>query len=98
MSSVDTTPEVLAHSLRPAILTYVSPIVDIAYKISHLPWYLLGWRKESEKLVVSMMEGVEFAKGWRNVPGMLKLEIHSHEKMQIYNVTVHIVAKFSGIR
>lgn len=90
--------EVLAHSLRPAILTYASPIIDTASKVSQLPWYLLGWRKESERLEVSMMEGVKFARGWRNVPSTLKLEIHSAEPMQVYEATVRFVARFSGLR
>lgn len=90
--------EVLAHSLRPAILTYASPIIDTASKVSQLPWYLLGWRKEAERLEVSMMEGVKFARGWRNVPSSLKLEIHSAEPMQIYEATVKFVARFSGLR
>lgn len=94
----DSVPEVLARSLRPAILTYASPIVDTASKVSQLPWYLLGWRKEAEILEVSMMEGVEFAKGWRNVPGALRLEIQSHEQMQIYDATVNFIARFSGLR
>lgn len=90
--------EVLAHSLRPAILTYASPIIDTASKVSQLPWYLLGWRKEAERLEVSLMEGVKFSRGWRNVPGTLKLEIHSAEPMQIYEATVKFVARFSGLR
>ena len=98
LSSSKPGPEVLAQSLRPAILTYASPIVDTASKVSQLPWYLLGWRKEAERLEVSMMEGVKFARGWRNVPGSLKLEIHSTEPMQIYDATVNFVARFSGLR
>ena len=90
--------EVLAHSLRPAILTYASPIVDTASKVSQLPWYLLGWRKEAERLEVSMMEGVEFARGWRNVPRGLRLEIQSTQPLQIYDATVKFVAKLSGLR
>lgn len=96
--STDPGSEVLAQSLRPAILTYASPIVDTASKVSQLPWYLLGWRKEAEKLEVSMMEGVKFARGWRNVPGSLRLEIQSTEPMQIYDATVKFVARFSGLR
>lgn len=98
LMTLDTSSDVLARSLRPAILTYASPIVDTASKVSQLPWYLLGWRKEAETLEVSMMERVEFAKGWRNVPGSLRLEIQSHEQMQIYDATVKFVARFSGLR
>ena len=98
MLTSDTTSEAVVYSLRPAILTYASPIVDTASKVSQLPWYLLGWRKEAERIEVSMMEGVRFARGWRNVPGSLKLEIHSQEPMQVYEATVRFVARFSGLR
>ena len=96
--TTNTSTDILARSQRPAILTYASPIVDTVNKVFQLPWYLLGWRKEAEVLEVSMMEAVEFAKGWRNVPGSLRLEIRSQEQMQIYNATVKFVARFSGLR
>lgn len=90
--------DVLAHSRRPAILTYVSPIIDTANTISALPWYILGWRSEKEVLEVSMFEGLVFAKGWRNLPQSVKVVIEADEKMQFYETSIKIVAKFSGLR
>ncbi|KAI9704229.1 MAG: hypothetical protein M1836_007090 [Candelina mexicana] len=90
--------DVLARSERPAILTYTSPMVDTANRLAQLPWYLLGWRHEAETLEVSMMEGVSFQRGWKNVPGSLRLEIRSEERMQFYNAKVKFVARFSGLR
>jgi hypothetical protein len=60
--------DVLAHSRRPAILTYASPLVDTVNRVAAVPFFLLGFRKEAEKLDVRMMEGLQFARGWRNVP------------------------------
>lgn len=89
---------ILAHSRRPAILTYASPIIDTANTLSGLPWYLIGWKKESEVLEVSMFEGVEFAKGWRNIPQEVKVVVEADKKMQFYEVGIKIVARFSGLR
>lgn len=88
----------LASSRRPAILPYRSPIVELAYKITELHWYLLNWRQEADRLHVNMFDSVEFAKGWRNVPSTLKLEIQSTHGMQIYSAKVIFRARFRGLR
>ena len=98
LKSPDLSLDVLAHSRRPAILTYVSPIIDTASTISALPWYILGWKSEKDVLEVSMFEGVVFARGWRNLPQSVKLVIEADEKMQFYEISIKIVAKFSGLR
>jgi seipin len=90
--------QVLAHSRRSAILTYASPIIDTANTLSGLPWYLIGWKRESDVLEVKMFEGVEFAKGWRNVPQEVKVVVEADKKMQFYEVGVKIVARFKGLR
>lgn len=96
--SPDLSLDVLAHSRRPAILPYVSPIIDTANTISALPWYILGWRSEKEVLEVSMFEGLIFARGWRSLPQSVKVVIEADEKMQFYETSIKIVAKFSGLR
>ncbi|KAL8767502.1 MAG: hypothetical protein Q9209_006009 [Squamulea sp. 1 TL-2023] len=88
----------LAHSRRPAILTYASPIIDTASTLTGLPWYVLGWKTESEVVEVSMFEGVQFQKGWSNVPQGVKLVVEADERMQFYEVGVRIFAKFGGLR
>jgi hypothetical protein len=45
-----------------------------------------------------MFEGVEFAKGWANVPQSVKVVVESDEKMQFYEVGIAIVARFGGLR
>ncbi|KAI9724421.1 MAG: hypothetical protein M1812_000489 [Candelaria pacifica] len=97
-NSLSVSTEVLARSERPAILTYTSPMVDTANRLAQLPWYLLGWRHEAEILEVKMMEGISFQRGWKNVPGSLRLEIRSKERMQFYSAKVRFIARFSGLR
>ncbi|KAL1848189.1 CCR4-NOT core subunit cdc39 [Paecilomyces lecythidis] len=98
MTAANTSTQVLSHSRRPAILTYASSVVDTAHKVSRLPFYVFGWRREAEILEVNMMEQVEFAKGWRNLPGSLRLEIQSTERMQVYGAKVKFLAKYTGLR
>lgn len=98
ISAKNTSRELIARSRRPAILTYASPIVDTASKVTYMPLYLTGWRREAETLEVQMMEQIEFPRGWRNLPENLRVEIHSDEKMQIYNAKVEFRATFTGLR
>ncbi|KAL2827021.1 putative adipose-regulatory protein-domain-containing protein [Aspergillus cavernicola] len=88
----------ISHSRRPAILTYTSPLVDISSKVSFMPLYVLGWRRESERLVVRMMEGFQFASGAHNRPESLRLELRSQQEMQIYAAKVTFRTRFTGLR
>jgi hypothetical protein len=88
----------LAFSRRPAILSYRSVLVEYVCRLIELPWYLIGWRKEAEKLTVSLWESVEFSRGWRNVPSTLRLDIQSTHRMQIYSAKAMFRAKFKGLR
>ena len=89
---------VLARSRRPASLTYASPILDLAHKLSALPWYVIGWKKDNELIEVSMLEGAEFARGWKNIPNEVYVRIEADKKMQFYQVMVKIKARFQGLR
>ena len=89
---------VLSQSRRPAILTYTSPLVEHASKLSNLPWYVIGWKTESEALEISMFEGVQFAKGWKNIPDRAQVVVEADEKMQFYGVSLRIRARFQGLR
>lgn len=90
--------EIIAHSRRPSILQYRSRIVDLAYRLTEIQWYVLGVRHESEKLHIKIFDGVSFAKGWRNVPTSLRLEVQSVRRMQFYNAKVTFKARFTGLR
>ncbi|KAK0662838.1 Seipin [Lasiodiplodia hormozganensis] len=89
---------VLAVSQRPAILTWYSDVVENVNKAIELPWYLLGWRREAERLTVGMMEGVRFEKGWQNLPEALRVEIRAVDRLQVYAVRVVFEAKLRGLR
>lgn len=88
----------ISQSRRPAILTYNSPLVDLARRMARLPLYVVGWRREAETLEVPMMEKVEFTRGARNLPQSLRIEIQSDGKMQIYSARVEFRARFTGLR
>lgn len=97
-STDDRHASVIARSRRPAILTYASPIVDAANTLSGLLWFIIGWKKESEALEVSMFEGVEFGKGRKNIPQGARVVIVADEKMQFYELRIKIIAKLGGLR
>ncbi|KAL3466628.1 putative adipose-regulatory protein-domain-containing protein [Aspergillus heterothallicus] len=94
----NTSPQTIFHSRRPASLSYASPLIDISKKITFMPFYILGWQREAERLVVGMMERIEFPRGAFNIPGSLRLELHSHVEMQFYAAKVTFRANLTGLR
>ena len=87
-----------ALSRRAIILTYASPLVDKAHQLIRLPWFLVGWKKESEVLRVTMFENIEFARGWANIPDKVQVLIEADEKMSFYEVRVEVHARFKGLK
>ena len=98
LAAVSNTLSPISHARRPAILTYSSPLVDLARRVVRLPFYVVGSRHEAETLEVQMLEKVEFARGSRNLPQSLRLEIQSDGKMQFYSARVEFRARFTGLR
>ncbi|KAJ4337239.1 hypothetical protein N0V95_008395 [Ascochyta clinopodiicola] len=99
-SPTDTTaatskPPILAHSRRPAILTYRSWPTEHLYRLLRLPLYLSGFGTESETLRVSMLESAYFPTA---VPSSLRLELRSRTPLEVYRASVHISAKLEGLR
>lgn len=92
--------DALYHTRRHAIMTYEPALVGITKQIVALPWYLLGFKREDETLVVPMGESVRFARGWRNVPDSVFLEMRRPDGgvVQVYDVHVLLTARFSGLR
>jgi seipin len=90
--------EVLARSRRPSILTYRSWLTERCYRALRLPLYVVGLGTESETVSVMVMEGVQFDKGWRNVPTSMRLELRSKIPLEVYRVSVRFVAKLEGLR
>lgn len=91
-------PVVLARSRRPALLTYRSWLTELSYRLLRLPLYILGWGTESETVNIMAMEGVQFEKGWKNVPTSIRLELRSKVPLEVYRVSVKFVAKLEGLR
>jgi seipin len=89
---------VLAQESRPAILTYYSPIMEHIHKAIGLPLYLFGWRKEEEKIDMPIMEGVEFSRGWRNVPATARIELSNAANMQLYSAIISFKTRLRGLR
>lgn len=89
---------VIARSRRPGILAYRSRIIDLAHRLTQIHWYVLGVRHEIEKVDVKVFDGISFAKGWRNIPTSLRLEIQSVRRMQFYDAKVMFKARFTGLR
>ena len=97
-SSAPTEDEILAHSRRSAIMTYHSDTMEYARRVVGLAWYVLGFWHESETLTVPMLEGAEFARGWRNVPAAVRVELQSEPTLQIYSARVNFTARLRGVR
>jgi seipin len=90
--------EVLVQETRPAILKYHSQTMEHVHKAAALPLYVLGLREESESLTVGLLDGVEFARGWRNVPATARLELQSDTKLQVYSAKIVFTARLKGLR
>lgn len=88
----------MALSRRPGILAYRSLPLECITRCLQLPWYLLGWRSESEVLTIGLWEGLEFERGWKNVPARMRVEIQSSGRMQVYYARVEWRARFRGLR
>jgi hypothetical protein len=91
-------PVILARERRPAILTYYSPLIEYLHKLISLPLYVLGWRKEEERIELLVMEGVEFSRGGRQTPISARLELSNAPHMQIYNAAISFKTKLRGLR
>jgi seipin len=90
---------ILAHSRRPAILPYQSPLLSVTQNIIALPWHTLGLKDlDADILSVPMFELMSFPRGWRNVPGAAKLELQSDHTLQVYSAKLVFRARFEGLR
>jgi len=91
----------VAHQRRPASLTYRSPLVDLALKTVALPLYVVGWWREEERLVVSLMEDVTFAGQGRRramLPTDARIEILTDGQLQVYSAQISFRTRLKGLR
>jgi len=101
LSLVTPSNEVLATSSRPAILTYTSPLISTSLTILNSPLLITGFKKESETLLVQLMERFEFPSSARaSRPRTAQIQISPAEsnRIQIYSAKLILVAQFEGIR
>jgi seipin len=98
MTKAAALPNVVASARRPAILTYYSSGIENVHNFISLPMYVLGWRKESERLQVPLIEGIEFSRGWLNLPTDARLEIVSPHHLQVYNAQISFKTRLKGLR
>lgn len=88
----------VSRSRRPAIMTHISPLVENAHIVANMLWFIVGWKRESEKLDVKMFERISFARGQKNVPDRIQIVVEADEKMQFYDAAVRVHARFHGLR
>jgi len=92
---------VLFYFRRPALLTYHSRLTSLAHRLLQLPLYILSLRREAETLNIPLAEGVQFEKGWRNVPSAAFLELqapNTNQIMETYAAVLKFHARLSGLR
>src|SRR5271156_4778471 len=91
--------ETLSTSSRPAILTYTSPIIATSLTLLNSPLLITGFKKESETLLVPVMERFEFASYRAARPTTAYVElIPDGNKIQVYSTKLLFVAQFEGVR
>lgn len=99
LSRITKNEDVLFSSRRPTILTYESELISGLGKLVNAPLYVLGWKREDEKIVVEMAEGVSFPRGNKNVPSAVEVVIEKDSgEVQIYACRIVMSAKLSGLR
>jgi seipin len=91
--------DTLATSSRPTILTYTSPIISTSLTLLNSPLLITGFKKESETLLVPVMERYEFPATRTSRPRWAVVEIiPDGNKIQVYTTKLIFVAQFEGVR
>ncbi|KAA8566949.1 hypothetical protein MFRU_007g01140 [Monilinia fructicola] len=99
LSRITKNEDVLFSSRRPTILTYESELISGLGKLVNAPLYVLGWKREDEKILVDMAEGVSFPRGNKNVPRAVEVVVEKESgEIQIYGCRIVMRAKLSGLR
>ncbi|KAK7742293.1 hypothetical protein SLS53_004437 [Cytospora paraplurivora] len=91
---------VLYTSTRPAILPYTDPLVTVAKRILLLGYHIFVPTSETTKLVVPMVEHLEFRSGAPRglMPTSLVLDVQAGQTLQVYSVFVTVTARLGGLR
>jgi len=99
LSLVNQFNETVASSSRPAILTYTSPIISTSLTILNSPLFIAGFKKESETLLVQVLERFQFPNSRVGRPHSATVEIiPAGNRIQVYHAKLIFVAQFEGVR
>lgn len=88
---------VLFTSTRPAIIPYTDPLVSLAKRVLLLAYHVFVPASETTRLVVPMVERLEFRPG-RMMPTGLVLDVQAGQGLQVYDVLVTVTAQLGGLR
>lgn len=88
---------VLHTSTRTAIVPYTDPLVSLASRLLFLAYHVFVPASETTKLVVPMVERLEFRPGGM-APTQLVLDVQAGQTLQVYSAAVTITAQLRGLR
>lgn len=88
---------ILHTSTRPAIVPYTDPLVSLASRLLFLAYHVFVPTSETTKLVVPMVERLEFRPG-KMSPTSMVLDVQAGQTLQVYSVFVTITAQLHGVR
>ncbi|OLL25923.1 Seipin [Neolecta irregularis DAH-3] len=89
--------ETLITISKPAIVTYVSPLIHSIRTLVKSPFYISGMSKETERLSITFISDYAFSGGWSTTPKLARIEVESRQ-LRVYSLKLHIFAKLSGLR
>lgn len=89
----------LAVSSRPAILTYTSALISTSLTVLNSPLLIAGFKRESETLLIPIMERFEFSASRGARPRWANVEVAADGgRIQVYSTKLIFVAQFEGVR
>jgi Putative adipose-regulatory protein (Seipin) len=89
----------VAASSRPAIMTYMSPLVSTSLSVLNAPFVVAGFKKESETLLVPLMERFQFTSRPPAKPSWAYISVTPDDnKIEIYSAKLMFVAQFEGVK
>lgn len=84
-----------AHSCRSAMMRYRSPLIRSLTTWTMSPLYVFGFREEFQRLSVDVFN--QYLENYQHPITDVYITIKS-QKIQFYNVSLRIVADFTGLR
>ncbi|KEY71612.1 hypothetical protein S7711_06072 [Stachybotrys chartarum IBT 7711] len=88
---------VVFRSRRPALIPYNDPVVSLVSRTVFSLYHLLFPASQVCKMSIPLAERVEFPSG-ASIPSSAYLEIEAGQTIQIYSVSLTIIAQLRGLR